>query len=59
MFPASFLIDYIRVFQDTNNPSHTVGCSPSSHPTAKFIEVIRDIYVIWPIIRRYNYVVYA
>lgn len=39
MLPASFLIDYVRVFQDTQNPAHTVGCSPTSHPTAKFIEV--------------------
>lgn len=39
LLPSSFLIDYVRVFQDPQNSAHSVGCSPTSHPTAKFIEV--------------------
>lgn len=39
MLPAEFLVDYVRVYQDPLNPSHSVGCSPPTLPTTTFIEV--------------------
>jgi hypothetical protein len=36
-FPASFEIDYVRVYQAKNDPKHLLGCSTESRPTAKFI----------------------
>lgn len=35
--PAEMRVDYIRLYQDPADPTHTVGCSPASHPTAQFI----------------------
>jgi hypothetical protein len=37
-FPASFEIDYVRVYQAVNESKHILGCSPESRPTALFIE---------------------
>jgi beta-glucanase (GH16 family) len=37
--PASFLIDFVRVYQLPDSSTHSTGCSPESHPTAKYIEV--------------------
>ena len=37
-FPASFEIDYVRVFQAKNESKHILGCSPESRPTAQYIE---------------------
>ena len=37
-FPASFEIDYIRVYQAVNESKHILGCSPESRPTEKWIE---------------------
>lgn len=45
MLPAEFLIDYVRVYQDPQDPAQMIGCSPSSHPTAKFIEVLTETVV--------------
>jgi len=36
-FPASFEIDYVRVYQAVDDSKHILGCSPESRPTAKFI----------------------
>ena len=36
-FPATFEIDYVRVYQAKNDPRHVLGCSTESRPTAKFI----------------------
>ena len=36
--PASFEIDYIRVYQDAQDPAHTVTCDPPGFPTANFIQ---------------------
>jgi hypothetical protein len=35
--PASFEIDYVRVYQAVNESKHILGCSPESRPTAQFI----------------------
>jgi beta-glucanase (GH16 family) len=37
-FPASFEIDYVRVYQAINESKHILGCSPEARPTATFIE---------------------
>lgn len=37
-FPASFEIDYVRVYQAKNEPKHTLGCSPEKKPTELFIK---------------------
>jgi len=37
-FPASFLIDYVRVYQAKNEPKHILGCSPEKKPTELFIQ---------------------
>jgi hypothetical protein len=37
-FPASFEIDYVRVYQAENDPKHILGCSPKERPTELFIE---------------------
>jgi RNase adaptor protein for sRNA GlmZ degradation len=39
-FPAEFLIDYVRVYQDTSQEDQTVGCSTRTHPTKTWIKVI-------------------
>lgn len=43
-FPASFEIDYVRVYQAVNESSHILGCSPEHRPTALFIEGHRKRY---------------
>lgn len=35
--PAVMRVDYIRLYQDPEDPLHSLGCSPESHPTAAFI----------------------
>lgn len=37
-FPASFEIDYVRVYQAKNESRHTVGCSPEKMPTDIYIK---------------------
>jgi beta-glucan synthesis-associated protein KRE6 len=37
-FPASFEIDYVRVWQAKNESKHYLGCSPDHRPTEKFIQ---------------------
>lgn len=37
-YPASFEIDYVRVYQAVNEPRHILGCSPEERPTALFIK---------------------
>lgn len=36
--PASFEIDYVRVYQAIDEPKHILGCSPEKRPSATFIE---------------------
>jgi hypothetical protein len=38
-FPASFLVDYVRVYQDKSDPDHIIGCSTKKYPTKTFIQV--------------------
>lgn len=35
--PAEFSIDYVRVYQNKQDPRQTVGCNPREFPTKKFI----------------------
>lgn len=37
-FPATFEIDYVRVFQALGEEKHTLGCSPVNRPTSLFIK---------------------
>jgi len=37
-FPASFEIDYVRVFQPVGEEKYTLGCSPVDRPTSLFIK---------------------
>lgn len=43
-FPAHFLIDYIRIYQDQDDPSHIVGCSTKEYPTRTYISAHPTIY---------------
>ncbi|KAL7561448.1 hypothetical protein ACA910_020271 [Epithemia clementina (nom. ined.)] len=43
--PAEFLIDYIRVYQDLNDASHTLGCNPPQYPTRDLIEAQKAKYI--------------
>ncbi|PWN50880.1 concanavalin A-like lectin/glucanase, partial [Violaceomyces palustris] len=41
-FPATMLVDYVRVWQDENNVN--IGCDPPGFPTAKYIEKHAEAY---------------
>ncbi|KAG1731015.1 glycoside hydrolase family 16 protein [Suillus lakei] len=41
-FPATMLIDYIRVYQPSN--AHNIGCDPPEFPTATYIETYKEAY---------------
>jgi hypothetical protein len=43
--PAQFLIDYVHVYQDPEDPIQTLGCNPEGFPTAKYIEGNKENYV--------------
>jgi hypothetical protein len=43
--PAYLEIDYVRVYQATDDPNHVLGCSPESRPTAQFINEHADRYM--------------
>ena len=42
--PATFAVDWVRVFQNANSSSHSVGCSPPSHPSRRFIQAHESRY---------------
>ena len=44
-FPASFEIDYVRVYQAVNESKHTLGCSPETRPTELFIKGHKKRYM--------------
>ena len=44
-FPASFEIDYVRVYQAKNEPKHFLGCSPPHRPTDKWIKGHADRFM--------------
>merc|ERR1712178_568104 len=39
--------DCIRLYQDENDESHTLGCSPPAYPTAEFIAAHPERYAPW------------
>lgn len=45
--PAEMKIDYVRLYQDIANPSHTLGCSPPGFPTAEYIAGHAADYADW------------
>ncbi len=36
--PAEFKIDYVRVYQNKDDPLQTIGCNPKEYPTKRFIQ---------------------
>jgi hypothetical protein len=44
-FPASMLIDWVRVYQAERDESQVVGCSTKTHPTKTFIEGHPSLYM--------------
>lgn len=43
--PASFDIDYVRVFQAVGEEKHIVGCSPENRPTSLYIKGHQKFYM--------------
>lgn len=55
--PAKFAVNYVRVYQNKNDPKQTVGCNPKGYPTTKFIQghefrykLLTDVHAIKPIV---------
>jgi len=44
-FPANFLIDSIRVYQNPNDKNQTVGCSTPTHKSRRFIQAHKNLYM--------------
>mmetsp|Transcript_2366 Transcript_2366/g.3531 ORF Transcript_2366/g.3531 Transcript_2366/m.3531 type:complete len:605 (-) Transcript_2366:109-1923(-) len=44
-FPASFDIDYVRVWQAIDEPKHRIGCSTKERPTDLFIQGHKERYM--------------
>lgn len=42
--PAEYLIDYVRIYQNKNDPRQTVGCNPKDYPTKRFIKAHESRY---------------
>lgn len=45
--PAEMKIDYIRLYQDPHDPSHTTSCSPPAYPTQQFIADHAERFKEW------------
>jgi hypothetical protein len=45
--PASFEIDYVRVYQVKDEHRHVLGCSPPHRPTKEWIEGHKERYTLW------------
>jgi hypothetical protein len=43
-FPAYFLVDYIRVYQDLEDANQTIGCSTKRYPTRRYIQAHSQAY---------------
>eukprot|EP00985_Skeletonema_marinoi_P002287 scaffold946_cov165-Skeletonema_marinoi.AAC.1 len=43
--PVEYKINYVRVYQDKNDPKQKVGCSTPERPTRKFIEAHKEKYM--------------
>eukprot|EP01033_Poteriospumella_lacustris_P011405 gene11405-8116_t len=44
LFPAAFLVDYVRVYQNPRDARQHLGCSPPRHPTRRYIDAKRGAY---------------
>lgn len=42
-FPATFKIDYVRVYQQDGQPDR-ISCDPPDHPTSNYINTHPEIY---------------
>ena len=40
----NYKIDWVRVYQNPNNPLHKVGCATPERPTKKYIEANNNLY---------------
>ena len=43
--PAEYQVNWVRVYQDKNDPKQKVGCSTKERPTRKFIEAHKKKYM--------------
>jgi len=43
--PAEYKVNWVRVYQDKNDPKQKVGCSTKERPTRKFIEAHKKKYM--------------
>lgn len=50
--PAEYKIDYIRVYQDTSDSSHTLGCDPPDLPTKDYINENWEKYTFDPFVNK-------
>ena len=37
-FPVDFLVDHVRIYQDSSKTSQTLGCDPEDYPTSEYIK---------------------
>lgn len=42
--PATMRFDYVRVYQDPNNPDHHMTCDPPDYPTTNYIKNHPEAY---------------
>jgi hypothetical protein len=45
--PSEMKIDYIRLYQDSDDSLHTLGCSPVEYPTADYIVENNSSFIGW------------
>ena len=43
--PAQYMVNYVRVYQDKDDPKQKVGCSTRERPTRTFIEAHEEKYM--------------
>ena len=58
--PTQMKFDFVRLYQDSDDASHTLGCSPKSYPTDAFIRAHSERYANWaphtaPLLGRVQY----
>mmetsp|Transcript_27494 Transcript_27494/g.38690 ORF Transcript_27494/g.38690 Transcript_27494/m.38690 type:complete len:186 (+) Transcript_27494:493-1050(+) len=46
--PAQYKIDYVRVYQDADDPTHTIGCDPPGLETSSIIQENWELYTFDP-----------
>mmetsp|Transcript_24409 Transcript_24409/g.38475 ORF Transcript_24409/g.38475 Transcript_24409/m.38475 type:complete len:562 (-) Transcript_24409:328-2013(-) len=46
-FPGRYLIDYVRIYQDPNNPKHTLECDTKDFPSAQYIAKNGKLFTEW------------